>query len=304
MEQIDQAVKILKANGVVGLPTETVYGLASSIKSTTGIDQIFHIKERPFFDPLIVHVADLEQAKSCARIWPDQFDLLAKTFWPGPLTLIVPKNKYISGKISSGLDTVGIRMPKHELALEVIRKLGDPVAAPSANKFTKTSPTCAKHVKESFPNLLVLDGGPCDIGIESTIIGLEDNIPVIYRPGMITQKDIQKCLKEEVKEKASPVAPGHMKHHYMPETPLIAKLKELELKPNQFPAQLLERPIYWTLDESPVLAARTFYQKLRDFDHEEKSCVFLEFSREQLKESQFQGLFNRISKAASYFIID
>ena len=139
MTKLNQALKLLKNGGVVGIPTETVYGLAASIESEQGIDKIFSTKERPFFDPLIVHVSSIDQCRNYVTSWSRECDLLVDHFWPGPLTIILPKADSISSKITSGLPTVALRMPKHEVTLELIKKLGHPVAAPSANKFKKTS---------------------------------------------------------------------------------------------------------------------------------------------------------------------
>ena len=187
---ISDAVTVLSKGGVVGLPTETVYGLAASLKSEEGIREVFRIKERPFFDPLIVHCASLEQVQSVVSIWTPAHQLLAQRFWPGPLTMIVPKKSVVSDLVTSGLPSVGVRIPSHPVALSVIQQLGCPVAAPSANKFGKTSPTTARHVRDEFgPSVVVLEGGPCDVGIESTVIEIvEDNTGLrilILRPGMI-----------------------------------------------------------------------------------------------------------------------
>jgi L-threonylcarbamoyladenylate synthase len=194
MTKIEKAITLLKHGGVVGIPTETVYGLAASVESSEGIDKIFSTKERPFFDPLIVHVSSIDQAKNYVKSWPKVCDILAEKFWPGPVTFILPKNNHISDKISSGLETVGIRMPNHPQTLELINKLGHPIAAPSANKFKKTSPTCAQDVEAEFQNIFVIDGGPCDIGIESTILGFDDSKISVYRPGMVTKSQIEEIL--------------------------------------------------------------------------------------------------------------
>lgn len=299
MEQINLAIQALKNNDVIGLPTETVYGLAADITSEEGINKIFATKERPFFDPLIVHISSTQQAKKCSRIWNEDCDQLANTFWPGPLTLILPKNNdLISDLITSGLDTVGLRMPQHKLALELIEKLGNPVAAPSANKFKKTSPTSAEHVKKAFPSILVIDGGDCSIGIESTILGFENDIPVIYRPGMITSKDIEKCLQKRVLIKESPIAPGHLKHHYMPETPIIMGLVTSQTK--ELPPQLTSNLVKWELPKDAALAARNLYSKFRELDQKQYSAIYITFTKEQFEAEEFRGIFNRLTKAASF----
>jgi L-threonylcarbamoyladenylate synthase len=158
----------LVAGDVVAIPTETVYGLAASIDSEKGLRRIFSLKERPFFDPLIVHVASLKEASSLVRDWPPIADFIGRYFWPGPLTLVLPKAERVNSLITSGLDTVAVRYPSHPLTLDLIRLVGTPLAAPSANKFGKTSPSRALHVKSEFPgtDLLILDGGECEIGVE------------------------------------------------------------------------------------------------------------------------------------------
>ena len=303
-KDILKAVQVLKSHGVVGIPTETVYGLAASIHSEQGIDAIFSTKERPFFDPLIVHVSHLDQAKECAKKWTGDCELLANEFWPGPLTLILPKSSHISDKITSGLDTVGIRMPQHDITLKLIQQLGVPVAAPSANKFKKTSPTSYQHVKDSFKDLLVLDGGICEVGIESTILGFDKNAkPVIYRPGMISKDQIEKCLKIDVKIQESPVAPGHLKHHYMPETVIIASLTDIALKEQNLDEELLKNPVIWKLPDSPVECARVLYSKFRDLDQKKSSAIIIKFTSEQLKNIEFEAIFNRLFKAATFKFI-
>jgi L-threonylcarbamoyladenylate synthase len=172
LDEISVAVEKLINGEVVGIPTETVYGLGAVISKSDAIKKIFTTKERPFFDPLIVHVSGVEQAKELSLDWSAAADILAQEFWPGPLTLVLPK-KNVSDLITSGLQTVGVRCPDHKIALEIIEKVGEPIAAPSANRFGKTSPTCKKHVLEEFNDaVFVVDGGDCSVGIESTIISV------------------------------------------------------------------------------------------------------------------------------------
>ena len=304
MTNIDEAVKILKEGGVVALPTETVYGLAGSINSQAAIQKIFQIKERPFFDPLIVHVSSIEQAKSCTHHWPKCFDILAKEFWPGPVTFVVPKNDSISETITSGLQTVGLRMPDHPLTLKIIQELHSPLAAPSANKFTKTSPTDYQHVKQEFPDLPVVDGGKCQVGIESTILGLENNKILIYRPGMLQKSDIEKTLKNHqldipVTYHESPIAPGHLKHHYMPKLPLILQIGN-QLAKDHIPNNIFKNPLYWDIPDKPTMAARQLYSKMRELDKETHSCLIFKLKEEYLVQEDFSGIVNRLIKAASY----
>ncbi len=252
---LQKAKELLETGDVVAMPTETVYGLAASIESETGLKKIFQLKQRPFFDPLIVHVASLKQAQKLTSEWLPVADFLARTFWPGPLTLVLSKSDLVHPLITSGLETVAIRFPNHPLAIELIELVGAPLAAPSANKFGKTSPSRADHVRSEFApeiaadHLLVLDGGPCQIGLESTVISfetaphsartegqsqqlstetadLETTNICILRPGGITKEQIEEALKKwsgktRVLEMQSHKSPGHLEHHYQPDVPLI-----------------------------------------------------------------------------------
>lgn len=303
MKTIQDACKILKEGGVVGMPTETVYGLAGSIESEAGIKNIFATKERPFFDPLIVHVSSINQAKNYTTGWNDLCEKLATALWPGPVTFVVPKNEKISDLISSGLETVGLRMPKHKLALELIETLGNPIAAPSANKFKKTSPTSAKHVQDEFKDILVIDGGQCEIGIESTVLGVFENEIKIYRPGMINKALLQEIISDEkisIEYIESPVAPGHLKHHYMPEKPVIVHTEGSDI--SKVPEDLTSKPVIWTLPEDSTLAARELYSKFKEFDKELCTSIIIKVSTNQLASEEFKGILNRLEKAASFFI--
>jgi len=296
---IKNIIDILKDGGVVGMPTETVYGLAASIESTKGIDSIFSTKERPFFDPLIVHVCSIEQAKKYTKNWNELADKIAKHLWPGPVTLILEKNNLVSDKITSGLDYVGLRMPNHPLALELIESLGHPVAAPSANKFKKTSPTTAQHVQEEFPSIEVIDGGKCTIGIESTVLGIFDDKILIYRPGMITINEIKEIIKDEkieIRHEQSPVAPGQLKHHYMPNTPVILTLKDQALEIED--SSLLTNPGLYTLPLNAFEGAREIYSIFRDYDKKKYSSIIVEVTKNQLLSEEFLGIMNRLEKAA------
>ncbi len=188
---MDLAIDILKNGGVVAMPTETVYGLAGDVEQETAIKKIFSTKERPFFDPLIVHISSIEQAKKLTTQWDETCEKLAESFWPGPLTLILPKSDLVNPLITSGLNSVGLRWPNHALAMELISNFNLGLAAPSANKFKKTSPTSKEHVEAEFGNnVFVLDGGKCEVGIESTVAGVFKDRIEIYRPGMISLEDI------------------------------------------------------------------------------------------------------------------
>ncbi len=218
-----KASEILNREELVAIPTETVYGLAGNIYSDSAIKKIFEIKKRPFFNPLIVHIHSMEQVQDLAVDFPEKAQQLAKVFWPGSLTLILPKKESVPDLITAGKDTVGIRMPNHPLTLELLKNLPFPLAAPSANPFTHISPTKAQHVKNYFDGELemVLDGGNCTNGIESTIVGFENGEPVVYRLGSISVEEIEKVIgKVSVRnnKEQAPNAPGMLEKHYSPRT--------------------------------------------------------------------------------------
>jgi len=217
--------ELLTQGDVVALPTETVYGLAANIFDVDAIQKIFDTKGRPRYNPLIVHIHSLNQLPKVTSEVPDKAYVLAKAFWPGPLTLILPKNESISDVVTAGKTTVGIRIPNHPLTLQLLGTLDFPVAAPSANPFTRVSPTSAQHVFGYFGNAVtVLDGGPCQVGLESTIVGFEGGTPIIYRKGGISIEAIEAQVgkvKTSINEEQAPIAPGMLKKHYSPNTRLV-----------------------------------------------------------------------------------
>ncbi len=223
--KIEVAAQIIKSGGLVAFPTETVYGLGANALNPFAVAKIFEMKERPTFDPLIVHVANFDDLHILTENPSEDIFALAKKFWPGPLTIVLPKSKLVPDIVTSGLQTVGIRMPHNDIALQLIEKSGCPIAAPSANKFGKLSPVNAKHVKKQLPNVdYILDDGDTAVGIESTIISIEENVCKMLRPGIITAEDIQNALPDnfifsnEKPEKL--LAPGLLKSHYSPAKPL------------------------------------------------------------------------------------
>ena len=231
--QTDQAAALLKNGQVVALPTETVYGLAADAKNEDAIKKIFLAKGRPSDHPLIVHIDSLDMLNEWAQEVSLQAKKLAEHFWPGPLTMVFKKRESVSNLITGGLDTVAIRMPNHPVILDVITKLGNAVVAPSANAHKKTSPTKPEHVLKTLDGKIagIVDGGVCSIGIESTIIDMTKENPVILRPGSITAKALELVLKTKVQvpfdhnEKVS----GNMKIHYQPEKPLfLLSLEQIE----------------------------------------------------------------------------
>lgn len=220
-KDILKAKRLLERCELVAIPTETVYGLASNALNPGAVTKIFVAKERPSFDPLIIHVASIEQAEKYVTSIPTKAKKLADHFWPGPLTLVLPKNTQIPDIVTAGLETVGIRSPKHELTLQLLSELDFPLAAPSANPFGYISPTTAQHVNDQLGDKIgyILDGGPCEIGLESTIVGFENETPVIFRRGGIDETEIIKIIgpvKTSLQSSSNPMTPGQLESHYSP----------------------------------------------------------------------------------------
>lgn len=220
------AVELLQSGQLVAFPTETVYGLGANALDADAVLRIFEAKGRPQFDPLIVHCVDAEQAFALAAEVPEIAWKLAARFWPGPLTLVLPKRSIVPDLVTSGMPTVALRVPAHPVAQELLRLFGGPIAAPSANKFGRISPTTAEHVQREFGSELplVLDGGACQTGIESTIVSLVSAVPVLLRPGGTTAELLQTLLPQlerPASDPAHPMAPGQLPSHYAPHTPLL-----------------------------------------------------------------------------------
>lgn len=224
-DAVAEAVRLLRAGRLVAFPTETVYGLGADALDARAVAGIFEAKGRPEFDPLIVHVAAVDDAAGVARAFPPEARRLAATFWPGPLTLVLPKGARVPDLVTAGLDSVGLRVPAHPSALALLRAFGGPIAAPSANPFGYVSPTTAAHVAAQLGARvpLVLDGGPCRVGVESTIVSLLGPEPLILRPGGVTREDLEDALGRPLAvapRGARPQAPGQLDSHYAPRTPL------------------------------------------------------------------------------------
>ncbi len=224
---LDEAVAALRAGRLVAFPTETVYGLGADARNADAVDAIFRAKGRPATNPLIVHISGVAMAKVYARRWPDTARRLAMRFWPGPLTLVVPRSEDIAPNVSAGLDTVGLRMPDHPIALALIHRFDGPLAGPSANRSTRVSPTTAGHVREELGDAVavILDGGPCAVGIESTVLDLSGESPIILRPGGVSRRQIERVigpvrLAEGFADPSVPASgPGQHAIHYAPTTP-------------------------------------------------------------------------------------
>ncbi len=351
--EILKAVQELRLGHPVALPTETVYGLAAPVDNPVAIESLFKIKNRPFFDPLIVHVNSIEQAKTCFADWNPIAEKLANTFWPGPLTMVMEKSPRISPTITSGLQNVGIRWPQHPLFNEVLTALGVPLAAPSANKFGRTSPTTFQHVMDEFKhdNLFVLDGGPCQVGIESTVLLIEKTTPKahphghhstphfqlsVLRDGMISADEIDQALSTDLKSSQSKnwtwlekhqvdpkSSPGHMKHHYMPNTPLVLIHENNSSNEDQIrndlnkkfaelpdvvesvkmikPKSGVQKLSWMVLPDDPNLAARELYAQLRRVSELHPDIILFQIKKEH-SEKPWAPIMDRLTKASSLIL--
>ena len=225
-ESIAKAAEIIRAGGLVAIPTETVYGLGANALDPEACAKIFEAKKRPFFDPLIVHIAEYQKLDELVTSVPDAAYKLIDRFWPGPLTLVLPRKEIIPDITTSGLDTVAIRMPSHDVARAIIRESGCPIAAPSANPFGYLSPTTAQHVESQLGDAidLVIDGGMCTVGVESTIVSIDADGVHLLRPGGTPREEIEKAVgKVDAKgsDGTSIKAPGMLESHYAPGAELI-----------------------------------------------------------------------------------
>jgi L-threonylcarbamoyladenylate synthase len=225
--EIRRAAELIRAGRLVAFPTETVYGLGANALDAAAVERIYEAKGRPAESPLIVHAASITMARELAAEWPRQAEVLAERYWPGPLTLVLPKKRSVPDIVTAGLSTVGIRIPAHPVALALIREAGVPIAAPSANRFTGLSPTTAAHVRDGLGAAvdLILDGGPTNVGIESTVLSLAGAHPVLLRPGMVSQAEIEELVGPvEMHTHNGPGAhasPGLHPRHYSPRTRLL-----------------------------------------------------------------------------------
>ena len=227
-DAVKLASELLRAGEIVALPTETVYGLAANALDANAVEKIYEAKGRPKHNPIIVHVASLEMARDCASKWPESADKLVKSFWPGPLTVVLPRSRNIPAVVTAGGETVGIRWPSHPFIQAVIRECGFPLAAPSANRASEISPTNAEHVRKSLGEKisLVIDGGQSQVGIESTVVDLTTTPPRVLRPGMIHEESLVAAVGE-VRSQKSEVrsqklkSPGLLRKHYAPKAKLV-----------------------------------------------------------------------------------
>jgi len=231
---VRRGAEIIKKGGIVAFPTETVYGLGADAFNPLAVARIFEVKRRPYFDPLIVHVARYADLERLAVEIPSAAKKLIERFWPGPLTVVLRKREEVPHIVTAGLSTVAIRMPDHPMALSLIELAESPIAAPSANPFGYLSPTAAGHVREQLGGQvdMVLDGGPCSVGVESTILAFSGEAPEILRPGGLTVEEIESVIgRVDIRKFAEekPDAPGMLQKHYAPRTPIVISQRGQEL---------------------------------------------------------------------------
>lgn len=288
-QSIADAAHFLNEGNCVGIPTETVYGLAANALNPVAVSRIFKVKNRPDFDPLIVHTHSYEAALQYVKGMPEKAKILAQHCWPGPLTLVLPKKEHIPFEVTSGLDTVGIRVPKHSLTLELLQQLEFPLAAPSANPFGYVSPTSAQHVAQQLGDKIpyILDGGHCEIGLESTIVGFEEEEPVIYRLGYYSKEILEELIgpiRVQINTSSNPKAPGMLKAHYAPLKPVYQKvpahissnrvgyLAFSTLNDNFLP----ENQVVLSHNKDLFEVARNFYAGLRKLDMMDVDCIVVD----------------------------
>jgi len=313
-QEIEKAAGILRAGGLVAFPTETVYGLGADASNPAAVKKIFAAKGRPADHPVIVHIADMSELKHWAAEVPRAAWLLAEKFWPGPLTMVLKRSPHVNDLISGGQNSIGLRVPGHAVAQQLLKAFGGGIAAPSANKFGRLSPTTAEHVREELGNAveMVLDGGPCDVGIESTIVDLTREPPAILRPGRVSAQQITDALLVPLGESAAdrPRVPGSLASHYAPRAPL--KLVHPDEIENYVRRQVVQPPVavlarrgrprdskvaLWQVaPETPEEYARLLYASLRRLDAAGCSLIVVE-ALPQLPE--WAAVRDRLERAAT-----
>lgn len=315
---ITQALPLLTAGGLVAFPTETVYGLGADATNEAAIRKIFLAKERPYDHPLIVHIADVSQLYDWADEVPESALKLAAAFWPGPLTLILKKQAHVLDIVTGGQDTVGLRIPHHPVALELLRTFGKGIVAPSANKFTHISPTTVDAVQEELGDKIdmILAGGACDVGLESTIIDLSGAIPTILRPGMISAEALSKVLNTDVQFSpgitSTTRAPGMHHLHYAPmtKTRVLTQSELIEflsgLQATDLPMAILRYSDISipdttslhciTMPKQAAQYAHDLYHTLRSVDHQNFKQIIIEAPP---KTTEWVAIYDRIYKASA-----
>jgi L-threonylcarbamoyladenylate synthase len=286
------AAALIRAGRLVAFPTETVYGLGANALDPAAVARIFEAKGRPHTSPLIVHVASIEMARGLASAWPAAADLLAHRYWPGPLTLILPKRPEVPGIVTAGLATVGLRIPAHPIALALIRAAGVPIAAPSANRFTELSPTSAAHVPSALAEF-TLDGGAARVGIESTVLSLAGT-PTLLRPGAISRTELELLIgpialpASELAPGAAHTSPGQHQRHYRPATPLY-------LDTHARPGKGVTLRLGVEMPADPGAYAAALYQTLHELDAQALDWIAIEPPPDT---PEWAGVLDRLRRAA------
>ena len=301
--EIDECVEMLRAGSVIGIPTETVYGLAAIATNSSAINLVFTTKERPTSHPLILHIADVSMLDDWATNISSEARALCKKFWPGPLTLILHKSDKVLTEVTGGRDTVAIRCPNHSVTTKLLKKLNDAVVAPSANKFGKVSPTTAKHVVNDLGSdiSIVLDGGDCSIGLESTIIDCTTTPPQLLRTGAITAEQIlRECNITVVSASGESRAPGMLEKHYAPvcRVVLVSSSQEGLIEAQRYVADGFKVRLL-DLNEDLDKFARLLYSSLRTADKDGINVAIV--VRAPMKGIGF-AINERLEKAANSFL--
>lgn len=319
LQRVQKAVEALRQGQLVAFPTETVYGLGADASSLTALERLYRAKGRPTNHPVIVHLHHAEQLKEWAAAVSSEAKALAEAFWPGPMTLILPRARHVLDQVTGDQDTVGLRIPNHPLALSLLRSFGGGVAAPSANKFGKLSPTTAQDVAADFADevAMVLDGGPCDVGIESTIVDVTTSEVRILRPGMILADHIEAVLGKALSlpgGKPAPRVSGGLPSHYAPQTKLVLvssdqldETVKTELAGGKKVALLSFRPVsgagVGTAPGAAIVAssdsaeyARQLYRNLRKLDQTKSDLILVE---RVPPGGAWTGIADRLQRAAS-----
>ncbi len=316
---VDRAAKLLCVGEIVALPTETVYGLAANALNAQAVEKIYHAKGRPSHNPIIVHVASLQMAQDCVANWPDGASRLVKSFWPGPLTIVLRKSDKVPEIVTAGGETVGVRWPSHPFIQAVIRKCGFPLAAPSANRSNEISPTTAEHVQKSLGAAvpLIVDGGAANVGIESTVIDLTLATPRILRPGMIHEESLSAALGERPAISTGATntlrSPGMLPKHYAPKAKLVvlkwetAQDLKFKISDFNFPKECVHVVAYSripshddfgrisVIPHDPEAFARALYAELHRCDEEGAKLIVVEAPPD---EGSWRGIADRLARAA------
>ncbi|MCZ7602945.1 MAG: L-threonylcarbamoyladenylate synthase [Melioribacteraceae bacterium] len=311
---IKKAADIIRSGGTVAFPTETVYGLGADGLNPVAVAKIFDIKNRPTFNPLILHIGSIDQLHSVCRTNNDWVNKLIEKFWPGPLTLVLPKKEIVPEIVTADNPTVAVRMPDNKIALELIKHSQRPIAAPSANLFNRLSPTTAEHVYTQIGNKvdMIIDGGATEVGVESTIVEIENENVYLLRPGGITKEEIEKLLDRKVivkQKSADPNSPGQLPFHYSPRTPLyfLNKVDLKQLKGNKVGAIFLfEQNVEFNFSEVNILsednnlreAAANLFSALHHLDEQNLDLILVEPIPE---EGLGLAMMDRLNKAAANF---